>query len=261
VSDIHSERILILDFGSQYTQLIARRVREAKVYCEIFPFNAGIEKVKAFRPKGLILSGGPSSVYDAGAPLIDKAHLELGIPVLGICYGMQLLTHILGGQVAKSTKREYGRAELNLREALAMLCAAEVARKDERRIQMGMSIAKFPFVRTLENFEYDAQPSVDPKQIRELAPVLNSPTVKNIVTVKSSDEKVPIDCMLKCSGRTAYIFAACMRDAPATATFEVKWLPAKAEAAVIGENRTIAAEGGTFQDSFGPYDVRIYRVR
>jgi hypothetical protein len=99
------------------------------------------------------------------------------------------------------------------------------------------------------------------KQIRELAPVLNSPTVKNIVTVKSSDEKVPIDCMLKCSGRTAYIFAACMRDAPATATFEVKWLPAKAEAAVIGENRTIAAEGGTFQDSFGPYDVRIYRVR
>ena len=114
MSDIHSERILILDFGSQYTQLIARRVREAKVYCEIFPYNAGLEKVKAFRPKGLILSGGPSSVYDAGAPLIDKAHLELGIPVLGICYGMQLLTHVLGGQVAKSAKREYGRAELNI---------------------------------------------------------------------------------------------------------------------------------------------------
>lgn len=114
MSDIHSERILILDFGSQYTQLIARRVREAKVYCEIFPFNAGIEKVKDFRPKGIILSGGPSSVYDAGAPLIDKAHLDLGVPVLGICYGMQLLTHVLGGQVAKSNKREYGRAELNL---------------------------------------------------------------------------------------------------------------------------------------------------
>jgi GMP synthase (glutamine-hydrolysing) len=112
VSDIHSERILILDFGSQYTQLIARRVREAKVYCEIFPFNAGIDKVKAFRPKGLILSGGPSSVYDAGAPLVGKDHLELGIPVLGICYGMQLLTHTLGGQVARSQKREYGRAEL-----------------------------------------------------------------------------------------------------------------------------------------------------
>jgi GMP synthase (glutamine-hydrolysing) len=112
VSDIHSERILILDFGSQYTQLIARRVREAKVYCEIFPFNAGLDKVKAFRPKGLILSGGPSSVYDNGAPLIDKAHLDLGIPVLGICYGMQLLTHVLGGQVAKSAKREYGKADL-----------------------------------------------------------------------------------------------------------------------------------------------------
>ena len=112
MSDIHSERILILDFGSQYTQLIARRVREAKVYCEIFPFNAGLDKVKAFRPKGLILSGGPSSVYDNGAPLIDKAHLDLGIPVLGICYGMQLLTYVLGGQVAKSTKREYGKADL-----------------------------------------------------------------------------------------------------------------------------------------------------
>ena len=114
MSDIHSERILILDFGSQYTQLIARRVREAKVYCEIFPYNTGLEKIKAFRPKGLILSGGPSSVYDAGAPLIDKAHLELGVPVLGICYGMQLLTHVLGGAVAKSQKREFGRAELNV---------------------------------------------------------------------------------------------------------------------------------------------------
>ncbi len=114
MSDIHSERILILDFGSQYTQLIARRVREAKVYCEIYPFNAGLEKVRAFRPKGLILSGGPSSVYDAGAPLIDMAHLELGVPVLGICYGMQLLTHMLGGSVARSQKREYGRADLRI---------------------------------------------------------------------------------------------------------------------------------------------------
>jgi len=103
---------LILDFGSQYTQLIARRVREAKVYCEIFPFNAGLDKVKAFRPKGLILSGGPSSVYDTGAPLINKAHLEVGVPMLGICYGMQLQTYVLGGVVTKSQKREYGKAEL-----------------------------------------------------------------------------------------------------------------------------------------------------
>jgi len=112
VSDIHSERILILDFGSQYTQLIARRVREAKVYCEIFPYNTGLDKIRAFQPKGLILSGGPASVYESGAPLIDRAHLGLGVPVLGICYGMQLMTLIEGGSVAKSTKREYGRAEL-----------------------------------------------------------------------------------------------------------------------------------------------------
>lgn len=112
--DIHSERILILDFGSQYTQLIARRVREAKVYCEIYPFNAGMEKIKAFRPKGLILSGGPSSVYDPNAPLISAGVLRLGVPVLGICYGMQLMTHLLGGVVAKAQKKEYGRAELDI---------------------------------------------------------------------------------------------------------------------------------------------------
>ena len=112
MSDIHSERILILDFGSQYTQLIARRVREAKVYCEIYPFNAGMEKIRAFKPKGLILSGGPASVYDSGAPLIDGSVLDIGVPMLGICYGMQVLSHLLGGVVARSTKREYGRAEL-----------------------------------------------------------------------------------------------------------------------------------------------------
>ncbi len=112
MSDIHGERILILDFGSQYTQLIARRVREAKVYCEIFPFNAHLEKILAFKPKGLILSGSPSSVYDAGAPMIDRSILEIGLPVLGICYGIQLMTHLLKGVVAKSQKREYGRAEL-----------------------------------------------------------------------------------------------------------------------------------------------------
>jgi GMP synthase (glutamine-hydrolysing) len=114
LSDIHQQKVLVLDFGSQYTQLIARRVREAKVYCEIFPYNAGMEKIKEFNPKGIILSGGPSSVYDPGAPLIGKDHLELGVPVLGICYGMQLMTHLLGGVVAKASKREYGRAELAL---------------------------------------------------------------------------------------------------------------------------------------------------
>ena len=144
MSDIHSERILILDFGSQYTQLIARRVREAKVYCEIFPYNAGLDKVRAFKPKGLILSGGPSSVYDAGSPLIDKAHLGLDIPVLGICYGMQLLTHVLGGQVAKSAKREFGRAELNIHKNEGLFSAIGTAGKATVWMSHGDRIEKMP---------------------------------------------------------------------------------------------------------------------
>jgi len=107
-----TNKILVLDFGSQYTQLIARRIREQKVYSEIFPFNAPLSKIKLFAPKGIILSGGPSSVYDKNAPFPDKEIFNLGIPVLGICYGMQLMAHCLGGRVAKAVKREYGRAEL-----------------------------------------------------------------------------------------------------------------------------------------------------
>jgi len=109
---MHEEKILVLDFGSQYTQLITRRVRESKVYSEIFPFNASLEKIKNFNPKGIILSGGPSSVYDEDAPIPDKQIFDLGIPVLGICYGMQLMAHLFGGKVAKALKREYGKAEL-----------------------------------------------------------------------------------------------------------------------------------------------------
>ncbi len=115
--DIHSEKILILDFGSQYTQLIARRVREAKVYCEIHPCTVGVGFVKAFKPKGVILSGGPSSVYDKGAPSISKSIYGLGIPILGICYGMQLTAKLLGGRVEKSLKREYGGAGLKHSDA------------------------------------------------------------------------------------------------------------------------------------------------
>lgn len=107
-----SDKILVLDFGSQYSQLIARRIREEKVYSEIFPFNTPLAKIKSFNPKGIILSGGPSSVYDEGAPLPDPAIFSLGIPVLGICYGMQLMARCLGGSVARALKREYGRAEL-----------------------------------------------------------------------------------------------------------------------------------------------------
>ncbi|MCX8011696.1 MAG: GMP synthase (glutamine-hydrolyzing), partial [Desulfobacterota bacterium] len=86
--DIHQEKILILDFGSQYTQLIARRVRELKVYCEIHPFNCSLEFIKKFNPQGIILSGGPASVYDKTAPNLDEGILTFGIPILGICYGM-----------------------------------------------------------------------------------------------------------------------------------------------------------------------------
>jgi GMP synthase (glutamine-hydrolysing) len=105
-------RILILDYGSQYTQLIARRVREYHVYCEIHPFNMSLDAIRDFQPKGIILSGGPSSVYERDAPLNPPEIFRMGIPTLGICYGMQLMTHVLDGKVARSDKREYGRSEL-----------------------------------------------------------------------------------------------------------------------------------------------------
>jgi GMP synthase (glutamine-hydrolysing) len=98
--------ILILDFGSQYTQLIARRVREFGVYSEIYPFSLDINKIKEMKPFGIILSGGPSSVMDPDAPMVSTEILNLGIPVLGVCYGMQLMMKLLGGQVAKATNRE-----------------------------------------------------------------------------------------------------------------------------------------------------------
>lgn len=105
---------MVLDFGSQYTQLIARRVREAQVYSEIMPFNTPVERLRAFAPGGIILSGGPRSVYEEGAPLPHPEVFSLGVPVLGICYGMQVMAHMLGGLVARAQAREYGRAELRV---------------------------------------------------------------------------------------------------------------------------------------------------
>ena len=105
-----SNAILILDFGSQYTQLIARRVRELKVFSSILPCNASVERVKSLNPRGIILSGGPASVYEKNAPVLDKKILKLGVPVLGICYGMQSMVKTLGGQVRASNEREYGKA-------------------------------------------------------------------------------------------------------------------------------------------------------
>jgi GMP synthase (glutamine-hydrolysing) len=108
------QTLAILDFGSQYTQLIARRVRELQVYCEIFPWDASPEVIQALQPRGFILSGGPTSVYDPGAPTIPDFVLNSGLPILGICYGMQALTQALGGVVASSQAREYGLAQIDV---------------------------------------------------------------------------------------------------------------------------------------------------
>jgi len=106
------EKIVILDFGSQYTQLIARRVRECKVYCEILPFGTALDAIRRIAPRGIVLSGGPASVYERDAPLVDPELFRLGIPVLGVCYGMQLMAVLLGGKVVPSREREYGKADL-----------------------------------------------------------------------------------------------------------------------------------------------------
>ncbi len=112
--DIHSEKIVILDFGSQTTQLIARRIREQKVYSEIHPFSISLAKIKDLQPTGIVLSGSPCSVYDQDAPLCDAGLFALGIPILGICYGAQLMIQQLGGKVEKADKREFGKADLTI---------------------------------------------------------------------------------------------------------------------------------------------------
>ena len=96
-----NEKVLVVDFGGQYNQLVARRVRECNVYCEIVSYRVGLDAIRAQNPKGIIFTGGPNSVYVDGAPTIDPAIFDLGIPVLGLCYGFQLMTHLLGGQSAR----------------------------------------------------------------------------------------------------------------------------------------------------------------
>ena len=115
------EQIVVLDFGSQYSQLIARRVRECHVYSQVLPYTTTPDALRALAPKGIILSGGPCSVYEAGAPQIDPAILDLGVPVLGICYGMQLMAQTLGGRVGPGTAREYGRAEVRVTDPASPL--------------------------------------------------------------------------------------------------------------------------------------------
>src|SRR3954470_6237863 len=106
--------ILVLDFGSQYTQLIARRVREQHVYCEIHPFNLPLATIDRMKPEGIILSGGPASVYAKDAPLPDRGVLDVGVPVLGICYGMNVLNLFSGGKVGRAVEREYGSATITV---------------------------------------------------------------------------------------------------------------------------------------------------
>ncbi|WP_035293825.1 glutamine-hydrolyzing GMP synthase [Clostridium sp. KNHs214] len=108
------ELVLVVDFGGQYNQLIARRVRENGVYCEIIPYDYSIEKIKEKNPKGIIFTGGPNSVYAEGAPRVDEGIFSLGVPILGICYGDQLMAHSLGGEVTSPDKREYGKTELDI---------------------------------------------------------------------------------------------------------------------------------------------------
>jgi GMP synthase (glutamine-hydrolysing) len=140
---LQKERILILDFGSQYTQLIARRVRESHVYCEIHPFNMPIQSIREFNAKGIILSGGPSSVHDQGAPLADPEIFTLGVPLLGICYGMQLMAHQLGGAVERAERREYGPASVDITLSGDLFCDID---KEGVRVWMshGDRILKLP---------------------------------------------------------------------------------------------------------------------
>ncbi len=112
--DVHQEMVIVLDYGGQYSQLIARRIRECHVFCEMLPFSTSLDKIKAKNPKGIVLSGGPASVYGEKSPISPKALFDMGIPILGICYGMQMMTYLLGGEVRGAEKREYGKTQLDI---------------------------------------------------------------------------------------------------------------------------------------------------
>ncbi len=117
---MNKEKVIVIDFGGQYNQLVARRVRECNVYCEIYSYKTDIEQIKAMNPKGIILTGGPNSCYEEGAPTYTKELFELGIPVLGLCYGAQLMMHVLGGKVERASVREYGKTEVMVENTSAL---------------------------------------------------------------------------------------------------------------------------------------------
>ena len=151
--DIHAERILILDFGSQYTQLIARRVREIGVYCELHPYDMSPEAIRAFDPKAVILSGGPESVTGDNSPRAPELVFELGVPVLGICYGMQTMSEQLGGKVSTSELREFGYASVNLENKTRLFNGIEDHVVDGGRLSLDVWMSHGDKVTTIpENF-------------------------------------------------------------------------------------------------------------
>src|SRR3990170_5921179 len=135
--------VLVVDLGAQYAQLIARRVRECHVYSEIVSHDAPLEELKARRPVGLILSGGPASVYEEGAPVVDAGVFDLGVPVLGICYGHQLMAQALGGEVVATGRREYGGTSLSVERPAGMLLA-DLAAEEQVWMSHGDAVTRAP---------------------------------------------------------------------------------------------------------------------
>ena len=136
--------VLVLDFGSQYTQLIARRIREQHVYCEIHPCTIGLDRIRAMSPRAIILSGGPASVFEAEAPTVEPGMFELGVPVLGICYGMQLFSHLLGGRVLPAAEREYGPQQIEVTNATAILSSFRVGDRVDVWMSHGDRVEALP---------------------------------------------------------------------------------------------------------------------
>ncbi len=144
VSGFKGDRILILDFGSQYTQLIARRIRESHVYCEIHPYSISVEKIKEFSPSGIILSGGPSSIYAPDAPRAEDGLFRLDVPMLGICYGMQYIAHALGGKVIQAKEREYGNAKIRILDNQDIFHGFEIDQEEKVWMSHGDHIERLP---------------------------------------------------------------------------------------------------------------------